>query len=297
MRLGIDLGGTKIELVALDDTGDECWRRRVATPHDDYPGVLDAIVGLVRDAESDLGATGSLGLGIPGSLSPRDGRVRNGNSTWLNGEPLKEDLEARLARPVRIENDANCMTVSEASDGAARGARVVFGVILGTGVGGGIAIDGRAWRGRNAVAGEWGHNPLPWPQAAEVPGPRCWCGKHGCIETWLSGPALAADHARGGGEPVDSRQVIARMRAGDALAVAAFDRYVERLGRALAHAVDLLDPDAIVLAGGMSNVDELYARVPPRLAEWVFSDVMDTPVVKAVHGDSSGVRGAAWLWP
>ena len=306
LRLGIDLGGTKLELVALDAQGQEKYRKRVPTPQADYAATLSAMAMLVRDAESRLGASGTVGVGIPGSLSPSDGRVRNANSTCLNGQLLQQDLERALAREVRLANDANCLAASEATDGAVAGARVAFAVILGTGAGGGIAIDGQAHAGRNAVAGEWGHNPLPWQRDDERPGPKCWCGRLGCIETWLSGPGFAADHARAtlaaGSPPAgrlapDAAAIIGRMRSGDAAAVAAFERYVDRLARALAHVINVLDPDTIVLGGGMSNVDELYERVPRAWRSHVFSDVVTTPLVRAAHGDSSGVRGAARLWP
>lgn len=299
LHLGIDLGGTKIELCALDGAGRERLRRRVPTPRGDYDATLAAIAALVHEAEAQLAARGTLGVGIPGSPSPADGRIRNANSTWLNGRALRADLQARLAREVRLANDADCFIASEAADGAAAGAQVAFGVILGTGVGGGLAVGGRALHGRNGVCGEWGHNPLPWARGAEHPGRRCWCGQRGCIETWLSGPGFAADHAGEAptGVPlVDAAEIVARMRAGDAQAGAAFARYVDRLGRALAHVINLVDPDVIVLGGGMSNVDELYAQVPLAWGEHVFSDVVATPLVRAVHGDSSGVRGAAWLW-
>lgn len=306
LRLGIDLGGTKIELVALGAHGQELHRKRVPTPQADYAATVAAMAALVRDAESRLGARGTVGIGIPGSVSPADGRVRNANSTCLNGQLLRQDLERALAREVRLANDANCLAASEATDGAAAGTQVVFAVILGTGVGGGIAIHGQALAGHNAVAGEWGHNPLPWQRGDEHPGPPCWCGRLGCIETWLSGPGFVADHARAvrvAGVPpadapaFDAAAVVQRMRSGDPVAVAAFDRYVDRLARALAHVINVLDPNAIVLGGGMSNVEELYERVPRAWGANVFSDIVATPLVRAAHGDSSGVRGAAWLWP
>ena len=311
MRLGIDLGGTKIELAALDDDGRERLRRRVPTPAGDYDATLAAITALVREAEAHLAERGTVGVGIPGSPSPLDGRIRNANSTCLNGRALRQDLEVVLGREVRLANDADCFAASEAADGAAAGARVAFGVILGTGVGGGIAVDGRALRGCNGVAGEWGHNPLPWARADEHPGPACWCGRRGCIEAWLSGPGFAADHAgaplpadAAGAPPgapgthwIDAAAVVARMRRGDPRAAATFARYVDRLGRALAHVINLLDPDVIVLGGGLSNVEELYEQVPRAWCAHVFSDVVATPLRRAAHGDSSGVRGAARLWP
>lgn len=301
--LGVDLGGTKIEVAALDAGGNFLLRERVPTPAGDYPATLDAIAALADGAETRLGWGGPrlpLGIGIPGSPSPRTGLIRNANSTVLNGRPLQADLAARLGREVRVLNDANCLAVSEAVDGAGAGERLVFAAILGTGVGAGIALDGTAWLGRNAVAGEWGHNPLPWAgtldgeEAKEAPA--CWCGQRGCIETWLSGPAFEADHVRHGGQALRAPQIMAAMRAGDMGARASFERYANRLARALAHVINLLDPAVIVLGGGMSNVPELYGAVPRRWAAWTFSDGVDTPLRPARHGDSSGVRGAAWLW-
>jgi fructokinase len=266
----------------------------VRTPRDDYDGTLAAIAGLVHGLEVRFGGPARVGVGMPGSLSPRTGLVRNANSTWLNGRSLGADLETRLGRPVRLENDANCFTLSEATDGAGAGARVVFGVILGTGVGGGVVVDGRVLTGANAVAGEWGHNPLPGARGAEVPGPACYCGRRGCIETFCSGPALRADH----GEALpDAEAVVAAAEKGDAAARAALDRYEDRLARALGSVINLLDPDVVVLGGGLSNVARLYVEVPPRLPAYVFSDVVHTRLVPPLHGDSSGVRGAAWLWP
>jgi fructokinase len=293
MRIGIDVGGTKIEAAALDERGALHGRRRVPTPKGDYAATLEAIAGLIGALERELGGPAPVGLGIPGTLSPATGLVKGANSTWLIGRPLDRDLEARLGRPVRIANDANCFALSEAVDGAAAGAKVVFGVILGTGVGGGIVVDGKVLNGRNAIAGEWGHNPLPWPSDDERPGPACYCGKQGCLETFLSGPGLARDH--GGG--VSAEQVVERAAAGDAAALAAFDRYEDRLARGLAHVVNILDPDAIVLGGGLSNIERLIPGVERRLSAYVFSDRVDTRVVRAKHGDSGGVRGAAWLWP
>jgi fructokinase len=276
VRIGIDLGGTKIEGIALDECGRELVRCRVPTPRGDYQRTVESIAGLVQRIEADAAATGSVGVGIPGALSRVSGRVKNANSTWLIGRPLQQDLEAALARPVRLANDANCFALSEAVDGAGRGASVVFGVILGTGVGGGIAVDGRVLEGRNAIAGEWGHNPLPLPDAADLPLRPCYCGRAGCIETFLSGPALERD-----GGAADER---------------ALARYEARLARALAGVINVLDPDVIVLGGGVSNIGRLYDSVPRLWGAHVFSDAVATRLERAVHGDSSGVRGAAWLW-
>jgi len=297
-RIGVDLGGTKIEAAALDAQGAMRVRRRVAAPRDDYGATLAAIAALVAAVERELGiaaGTASVGVGTPGSRSPRNGLLRGSNSVWLNGRPLREDLEARLGRPVAIANDANCFALSEATDGAGAGAAVVFGVILGTGVGGGLVVDGRVLEGRNAIAGEWGHNPLPWAAPDERPGPACYCGRAGCIETFLSGPGLAADHARAHGGAADAAAVVARADAGDAACVRTVERYESRLARALAHVINIVDPDVIVLGGGLSNVDRLYRNVPRLWGAWVFADAVDTPLVRHRHGDSSGVRGAAWL--
>jgi fructokinase len=297
MRIGIDLGGTKIELAALEETGAIRLRRRVATPIGDYEATIGAVVGLVDEAERELGTRASVGIATPGALSRATSRVKNANSTCLNGRALREDLERRLARPVRVANDANCFALSEAIDGAAAGARVVFGVILGTGVGGGIVVDGRVIEGVNAIAGEWGHNPLPAPKAGDLPPPPCYCGRSGCVETWLSGPGLAADHARHGGEAIGAEQVVARAAAGDPACEATLQRYEERLARALAAVINVLDPEVIVLGGGLSKVDRWYENVPGLWAAHVFSDEVRTRLVPPTHGDSSGVRGAAWLWP
>jgi fructokinase len=291
--LGVDVGGTKIEAIALADDGVERARLRVPTPRDDYDATLAAIADLV--ARVAAGSGDPVGIGIPGTLSPATGLVKNANAVWLNGQPLDRDLARRLGRPVRIANDANCFAVSEARDGAGAGARTVFGVILGTGVGGGVVVDGRALAGANAVAGEWGHNPLPWPRAGEWPGPPCYCGRTGCIETFLSGPALVRDYAAGG-ETLEPAAIAARAEAGDAGAMAARDRYEDRLARALATVINLLDPDVVVLGGGLSNLTRLYAAVPARWGDWVFSDRVVTPLRRHRHGDASGVRGAAWLW-
>ena len=296
MRFGIDLGGSKIELIAFDRAGHERLRRRVLTPRNDYRATLVAIGELVSQSERELGATGTIGIGTPGSLSRVTGRLRNSNSVCLNGQMIVEDLQALLGRPVRIANDANCFALSEATDGAAKGAEVVFGVILGTGVGAGIVVRGGALEGANGIAGEWGHNPLPWPLPEELPGPPCYCGKTGCIETFVSGPSLANDHRRVTGVSLQADAIVAGAANGDAGCQATLERYEERLARALAHVINVLDPDVIVLGGGLSNLDRLYRNVPQRWSRYVFSDRVDTRLVRNVHGDSSGVRGAAWLW-
>jgi fructokinase len=275
----------------------ELARRRVATPRDDYAATVDAIARLVEDLESALGAEGTVGVGIPGSISPATGLVKNANSVWLIGQPLDRDLSSRLRRPVRLANDANCFALSEAADGAGRGAHVVFGVIVGTGTGGGIVVDGRVLVGPNTVAGEWGHNPLPWPREGEWPGPACYCGKTGCIEKFLSGPGLASDHERATGTRLEAPELAQRAAAGDAAAEATLCRYEDRMARALAGVINVLDPDVIVLGGGMSKLERLYAAVPKRWAAYVFSDRVDTCLRPPAHGDASGVRGAAWLWP
>jgi len=295
-RLGVDLGGTKIEIVALDGSGAERFRRRAPTPRGDYAATLDAIAALVADAERALGARGTLGVGIPGSLSRVTGLVKNANSTWLIGKPLKQDLERRLAREVRLANDANCFALSEAVDGAGRGVDVVFGVILGTGVGGGIVAHGRILEGPNAIAGEWGHNPLPLPEPEDLPLPACYCGRAGCIETFLSGPGLAVDHRRATRETLEAVDIVARAEQGDARCEATLARYERRLARALAGVINIVDPDVIVLGGGLSNIDRLYARVPAIWGAQIFSDEVRTRLTRHAHGDSSGVRGAAWLW-
>lgn len=297
MRIGIDVGGTKIEGIALAANGGERFRLRLPTPQGDYPATLDAISAVVAAIERQTGRADSIGIGIPGALPPATGVVKNANSVWLNGRPIDRDLMARLNRPIRIANDANCFAVSEAVDGAGAGARVVFGVILGTGVGGGIVIDGRPLVGANAIAGEWGHNPLPWPEEAERPGYRCYCGRDGCIETYLSGPGFARDFAAVTGRSIEPPAILAQARAGDPVARAALGHYGERLARALATVINLLDPDVIVLGGGLSNIPELYETVPRLWTRWVFSDRVVTSLRRHRHGDSSGVRGAAWLWP
>jgi fructokinase len=298
LRLGVDLGGTKIEAAVLDGAGAVRWRERVATPAGRYDETLTAVVSLVDAARRAVGRDITIGIGHPGTLTA-SGRIKNANSTCLNGRPLQRDLEARLGQPMRLANDANCLALSEATDGAGAGADVVFAVILGTGVGAGIAVHGRVLTGPNGLAGEWGHNPLPWTTADETP-PPCYCGQRGCVETWLSGPALAADHRRHGGDALDAAQIAQRAAAGDAACTATLERHAQRLARALAAVVNLLDPDVIVLAGGLSRLDTLYARVPALWSRWVFSAGADEPVrtrlVPAAHGDASGVRGAAWLW-
>ncbi|HYF59986.1 MAG TPA: ROK family protein [Burkholderiaceae bacterium] len=296
-RLGIDLGGTKTEVAVLVP-GEPAprLRRRVPTPRDDYAATVDAVAALVREAERELGERCTVGDGIPGTLSAATGRVKNANSTWLNGRPLREDLQRALGREVRIANDANCLAVSEAVDGAAAGRGLVFAAILGTGTGAGIAIGGRALAGAHGIAGEWGHVPLPAPRDDERPGPACWCGRHGCLETWLSGPGLAADHARVAGASIDAATLVAAAAAGDAACAASLDRWLDRLARGLAMVVNILDPDAIVLGGGLSNVEAAVRELPARIAPRVFSDAFVTPVLRAAHGDSSGVRGAARLW-
>lgn len=294
MRIGCDWGGTKLEVIALDRDGAELCRERVATPGE-YDASITTVCELIRSIETKIGQRASVGFGIPGTISPATGLVKNANSTWLNGRPLRQDLEAALDREVRIENDANCFAVSEAVDGAGAGAHVVAGVILGTGCGSGIAIDGKALKGRQGIAGEFGHTPLPWMREDEFPGELCWCGRRGCLETWISGTAFQRSYQRLAGE--------ADLRSGDeilALETLAsqqtYEQYCDRLGRGLSMLINILDPDVIVLGGGMSNVAGLYEDVPKRLENYVFSDRVDTPILKARHGDSSGVRGAAWLW-
>jgi fructokinase len=296
MRIGLDLGGTKIEGVALDEDGRELARRRVPTPRHDYDETLRAMARLVRDLEAETGRCGTVGVGMPGALSPATGLVKNANSTWLIGQPLDRDLGALLERPLRFANDANCFALSEAVDGAGAGARVVFGVIVGTGTGGGIVVDRKVLTGPNAIAGEWGHNPLPWPGEGEWPGPPCYCGKTGCVETFLSGPGMARDHREATGEALAAEEVAARAEGGDAAAAATLGRYEERMARALAVVLDVLDPDVVVLGGGMSRIGRLYESVPRLWQGWAFSDRVDTPLRPPRHGDASGVRGAAWLW-
>lgn len=323
LRFGIDLGGTKIELIALDASGQTLLRRRVPTPQNDYAATVAALAALVQDAESALGQTGTVGIGTPGGISPATGLMKNCNSTCLNGKPLQQDIERALHRDIRLANDANCFALSEATDGAAAGADVVFGVILGTGVGGGVVVRGQVLTGANAIGGEWGHSPLPyfqfahhqadrdstgihpvtgeallhpWPNARELHGPACYCGKKGCVETWLSGAALEADHTRYGGEALSAADIAGQAAAGDGSCNKSLARYEERLARALAGVINLLDPDVIVLGGGLSNIARLYETVPRLWPRYVFSDHVATRLVSPQFGDSSGVRGAAWLW-
>jgi fructokinase len=297
MRIGIDLGGTKIEALAIDDRGVELARHRVDTPRDDYDATVQAIVGLVRRLEEETGKTGTVGAGIPGTVSRITGLVKNANSTWLNGRPFHKDLIAALGREVRVANDANCLAVSEATDGAAAGACVVYGVILGTGCGGGVAIDGCVHDGPNGVAGEWGHNPLPWQKPEENPGPECYCGKRGCMEMWVSGTGIALDYKNATSRVKTTREIVADFNAGDREAIAAMERFEDRLARGLANVVNILDPDVIVIGGGVSSVGHIYQKLPELVTAYVFGGEMSTPIVQAKYGDSSGVRGAAWLWP
>lgn len=295
-RIGIDLGGTKTEAIVLADDGSVLVRRRVATPHG-YEPCLDSIVALVAAVEKETHTRGTVGIGIPGMIAPGTGRVRNANSTWLNGHPLASDLEIRLGRPLRVMNDANCFALSESVDGAGAGAHVVFGVILGTGVGGGVVVGGELLAGASLIGGEWGHNPLPWPTANELPGAACYCGKRGCIECYLSGPGMERDHVGSTGTARTTRQIVEAAGAGDLAAAATLARYHHRLGRGLASVANLLDPDLIVLGGGMSNLPNLAEHALRSMRDWVFTDQLRTRIAIARHGDSSGVRGAAWLWP
>jgi fructokinase len=297
MRYGVDLGGTKIEIVALDDDGAERLRRRIPTPRSGYEAIVTSIAKLVRDFDAEFGVVGSVGVGIPGAISPKTGLIKNANTTALIGHPLDRDLGAGLGREVRLENDANCFALSEAVDGAGRGAHCVFGVIIGTGTGAGIAIGGQVLSGRHMIAGEWGHNPLPWPTKDETAiAPACYCGQKSCIETWVSGTGFAQDFKRSTGRDLLGPAIIASANAGDPQAEACYRRYADRLARGLAHVVNILDPDTIVLGGGMGQVSRLYADLPALVTRHVFSDEFTTPILPPVHGDSSGVRGAAWLW-
>ncbi|MEM9469396.1 MAG: ROK family protein [Pseudomonadota bacterium] len=328
LRLGIDFGGTKTEIIGLDaHNGKELYRKRIPTARDDYQGTLNAFKGLIEEAEKNLGTKGSVGMGIPGSISFDTGTVKNSNSTWMNGKPLKEDLEKIMSREIHIQNDANCFAVSEATDGAAQGAKVVFGVIIGTGCGGGVVFDGKPVKGVNGIGGEWGHNPLPNPRIYvpkgtpiahfdglleneenpypfithdpdwnEMPGPVCFCGRRGCQELWLSGTGFKLDYKRVTGEDLSTHDVISNAREGEPKAVAALERYVDRLARALGNVINLIDPEVIVLGGGMSNVAALYEEVPKIWNKYIFSDFVHTKLKSPIHGDSSGVRGAAWLW-
>lgn len=295
MRLGIDLGGTKIEIIALDDHGKELLRRRVPTPQGSYIETLNTVAQLVRDAEAELACQGSVGIGTPGTLSRATGLLKNSNTVALNGQPILQDLESLLQRKINISNDANCFALSEAVDGAAKGAEVVFGVILGTGVGAGIVVNGQALTGPNGIAGEWGHNPLPWPEAQELQATNCYCGKHGCIETFLSGPGMKHLHQRETSESLYPAEIVRRAEQGDITCERSMQVYENRLARSLAHVINILDPDVIVLGGGMSNIERLYTNVPRLWGQWVFSDRVDTRLVRNQYGDSSGVRGAAWL--
>jgi fructokinase len=297
VRIGIDVGGTKIEAIALSDAGDVLQRTRVATPFGRYDATLEAIRSLVAEVERVTGESGSVGVAIPGAISNATGLVKNANSTWLIGRPLGSDLARVLSRPVRLANDANCFALSEATDGAATGVPTVFGVIVGTGTGGGIVVRGEVVVGANAIAGEWGHNPLPWPRAAEWPGPACYCGRTGCIEVFLSGPGLARDFHAATKQRRSPEEIVSLASTGDLNATLCFERYEDRMARALAAVINVIDPDVIVVGGGLSNIDRLYTSVPARWSAYVFSDVVATRFVKARHGDSSGVRGAAWLWP
>jgi fructokinase len=296
MRIGIDVGGTKIELVVLDPSGAPAYRQRVPTPRGDYEGTVRAIGELVATADTAVGGRASVGIGIPGTISPATGVIKNANSVWLNGRPFHQDLEQAVGRRVRLANDANCFALSEATDGAAAGAEIVFGVIVGTGTGGGLVVRGHICTGANAIGGEWGHNPLPWTDDDERPGPACYCGRMGCIETFLSGPGLAQDHARVTGQHVSASEIATRAEQGDAHAVASIERYACRMARSLATVINVVDPQVIVLGGGMSNIRSLYQRVPELLPAYVFSDYVATRLVAPLHGDTSGVRGAAWLW-
>lgn len=301
-RIGVDLGGTKIECIALNPEGREVKRLRIAAPRDNYENTLNAIADLVRGVENDLpGDTASglptLGIGIPGAVSPATGLIKNANSTWLIGTPLKQALEQMLSRPVRMENDANCFTVSEATDGAGAGSHLVFGVILGTGVGGGLVVGGQTVTGANAIAGEWGHNPLPWPNDTERPGPDCYCGKTGCLETFLSGPAFSSAFELDFGQKLNPAEIDQAAKDGNVMAEKAMQIYIDRLGRGLAHVINMFDPNVIVLGGGLSNISRLYEETPKVWANHVFSDTVNTKLLPPKHGDSSGVRGAAWLWP
>ena len=295
LRIGVDLGGSKIEALAMDERGTELLRRRVATPRGDYVATVAAVAALVSELEQQLGGHGTVGVGTPGAIAPANGRIKNANSVCLNGRPLREDLQTALRRAVRIANDADCFALSEASDGAAAGAASVFGVIVGTGTGGGIVLGGELLGGPNAIAGEWGHNPLPWPRDDERPGARCYCGRQGCIETWLSGPALEREYRQNTGIELTAAAIAQRDRDAEPAAVAVLDQYSDRMARSLATVINILDPECIVLGGGVGNIERLYHDVPRCWGRYVFSDRVDTRIVPPAHGDSSGVRGAAWL--
>ncbi|WP_417475825.1 ROK family protein [Maricaulis sp.] len=296
IRIGIDLGGTKIEAIAIDPAGTIIDRRRIPAPQT-YPGSLAAISGLVQAIEDEHGGACPVGIGHPGSISPETGLMRNANSTWLNGQPFAQDIEAALGRPVRLANDADCFTLSEAVDGAGQGAAIVFGIILGTGVGGGIAIEGKLLRGAQGIAGEWGHNPLPWPKQSDQPATACWCGQSSCHETWLSGPGLARDHASRNGGTLGAAEIFAAATGGDAAARHSVALHGDRLARGIASVLNIIDADVVVLGGGVSNAPGLAQRAAAGLPGYLFSDTIRTRIVTHSHGDSSGVRGAAWLWP
>lgn len=295
MRIGVDLGGTKIEAIALDEQGLELMRKRLDTPATDYQKILHAIKQLVDELEAHTGKDGQVGIGTPGALSPATGLLRNSNTVCMNYMPVKQDLEALLKRPITMANDANCFALSEAVDGAATGADVVFGVIVGTGTGAGVVVHGKVLTGPNAIAGEWGHNPLPWPRDDERPGPKCYCGKFGCVETFISGPGMVRDHRLHTGQQLSTREIVKRVEQGDPAAELTLQRYENRMARSLAHVINILDPDVIVLGGGMSNIQRLYQKVPAIWGDYVFSDKVFTKLVAPKYGDSSGVRGAAWL--
>ncbi len=296
MHIGIDLGGTKIEGIALSETGEKLFRHRIATPKGDYKGTLNSIVDLINQIETSIGEKGSIGVCTPGSLSPATGLLRNSNSVCMNGKPILTDLQTLLSREIRIANDANCFALSEAVDGIATESNIVFGVIIGTGTGAGVVVNKKVLVGANAIAGEWGHNPLPWPQDNELPGPECYCGKCGCIETWLSGPGIVRDHELHNNEYLDAETLDNKARFGNEDADQTLQRYENRLARSLAQIINIVDPDAIVLGGGMGNIKRLYKNVAKIWGEYVFSDVVNTRLLAPLHGDSSGVRGAAWLW-
>jgi fructokinase len=295
-RIGIDVGGTKIAGVVMDEAGRELETRRILTPRGDYEGVVRAIAAMVDELAGAVGGSVTVGIGMPGSVSPLTGLVQNANSTWINSRPFQQDLEAATGQPVRLANDANCLALSEAFDGAGRGAGSVFGVILGTGCGGSLVVNGMLVEGRHSIGGEWGHNPLPWLQDCERPGPACWCGRHGCIETWVSGPALARDHLAATGEALDAEDIARRATAGDAGAKASLDRHLDRTGRGLAHVINIVDPHVIVIGGGLVDLPGLVERLPAAIAPHVFADAVDIQVRAAQHGPASGVRGAARLW-
>ena len=296
IRIGIDLGGTKIEGIALSEAGEELFRQRIATPQGDYQGTLQSIVDLIKQIEAGIDEQGSIGICTPGSLSPATGLLRNSNSVCMNGKPVLDDLQNLLHKEIRMANDANCFALSEATDGVARDASVVFGVIIGTGTGAGVVVDKKVLLGANSIAGEWGHNPLPWPNDDELPGAECYCGKLGCIETWLSGPGIVRDHELYNNEFIDPELLDGKARFGNEDAIETFQRYENRMARSLAHVINILDPDVIVLGGGMGNIKRLYENVPDIWGDYVFSDTVNTKLLAPLHGDSSGVRGAAWLW-